>query len=145
MSLGVFVAHNPSSARFTELSSGSSLFKRAFVQDPWAVVGGRQLLGALEGSWLVCLTRSAFIEVTGQVKMLEFISLQIRSWLREQEVSQTLSSETGESHHPSQQKQGGILFQRQACALGRAFANQPPSLLSSCSLTLCCKCRWRRC
>lgn len=49
--------------------------------------------------------------------MLEFISLQIRSCLREQEVSQTLSSETGGSHHLSQQEQGGILFQRQACPL----------------------------
>lgn len=83
---GVFVAHNPSPARFTELNSSSltapwtvlsvfiskrhqlyrgSLLESAFVQVALAVAGGRQILGAVEGSWLVCLARSAFITVTG--------------------------------------------------------------------------------
>ncbi|CAM9369081.1 unnamed protein product, partial [Bubo scandiacus] len=43
------------------------------------------------------------------VKILEFIALEMRPWLREQEVSQTLSSKIEGPHHPSQQEQGGAL------------------------------------
>lgn len=57
--------------------------------------------------------------------MLELISLEIRSCLREQEVSQTLSGETGGPQHPSQQERGGILFPRLVWVLRRTFANQP--------------------
>lgn len=46
-------------------------------------------------------------------------------------MSQTLSSETERLHRPSQQEQGGVFHLRQACALGRTFANQPLSFLSS--------------
>lgn len=59
-----------------QLSHGS-LSGRAFVQAALALTGGREIVGALEGFWLVGLSRSALI--TGQAEMLEFISLEIRS------------------------------------------------------------------
>lgn len=98
---GVFVAHNPSPDRFMELNSSSltglldravrssprgtsfivALLKRAFVQATLTL--WRQANTWSSGTFLACvsacLARSVFMREAGQAKMLEFISLEIRS------------------------------------------------------------------
>jgi len=68
--------------------------------------------------------------VTGQVKMQEFISLERRSYLREQEVSQALSSDPGDPVTPLSKSRMGSSFEDKACASGGTFANQPLSFPS---------------
>lgn len=133
---GEFIVPNPSPARFTDLDSsclvvpwgcagGAHLheapawcqfpFKTDSVQAALVQAGGRQVSGALEGSWLVCLPgQISFADSVWAGKDAGVTSLEMRSWLREQEVSQALSSPTGGPHTPSQQEWAGILSQVQA-------------------------------
>lgn len=132
---GEFVGPNPSPARFPDLNSSclivpgavllvliskrhqlgpSSLSRQLLSKLPWYWLGAGKYRSS--GRFLACLPAwpVSFADSVWAGKAAGVASLEMRSWLREEQVSQTLSSQTGGPHTPSQQEQGGILSQVQA-------------------------------